>query len=163
MRAPGQTGQAHVRSSRRPSAEVMTNALAVAAVLALLAGIGLRLAGLDRASEATLVIATSSLLVPLSWSVVRSLRHGDVGVDTIALLAMAGALALGEYLAGAVIAVMLSGGNALEVYAARRARRELTALVSRAPKSAAVRTRRGRARGADRGGRRRRHGHRAHG
>ena len=49
------------------------------------------------------------------------------------------ALALGEYL-GVVIAVMLSGGNALEVYAARRARRESTALVSRAPKSAAVRT-----------------------
>ena len=140
MRAPGQAGQAHVRSGRRPSAEAITNAIAVAAVLALLAGIGLRLAGLDQASEATLVIATSSLLVPLSWSVVRSLRHGDVGVDTIALLAMAGALALGEYLAGAVIAVMLSGGNALEVYAARRARRELTALVSRAPKSAAVRS-----------------------
>ena len=64
----------------------------------------------------------------------RSLRHGDVGVDTIALLAMAGALALGEYLAGAVIAVMLSGGNALETFASRRARRELTELVRRAPR-----------------------------
>ena len=51
-------------------------------------------------------------LVPLTWSVGRSLARGDVGVDAIALVAMVGALALGEYLAGAVIALMLSGGNA---------------------------------------------------
>jgi heavy metal translocating P-type ATPase len=47
---------------------------------------------------------------------------------------MAGALALGEYLAGAVIALMLAGGNALEASAGRRARRELTSLVERAPR-----------------------------
>ena len=46
------------------------------------------------------------------------------------------ALALGEYLAGAVIALMLSGGNALEAAAGRRARRELTALLERAPRIA---------------------------
>ena len=51
-------------------------------------------------------------------------------MDAIALLAMAGALAVGEYLAGAVIAVMLAGGNALEAYAQGRAGRELSALVS---------------------------------
>ena len=44
----------------------------------------------------------------------RTLLRGDVGVDAIALVAMAGALALGEYLAGAVVALMLAGGNALE-------------------------------------------------
>jgi heavy metal translocating P-type ATPase len=68
--------------------------------------------------------------------VARSLARGDVGVDAIALVAMAGALALGEYLAGAVIALMLSGGNALEAAAGRRARRELTALLQRAPRIA---------------------------
>ena len=62
--------------------------------------------------------------------------QGDVGVDAIALVAMVGALALGEYLAGAVIALMLSGGNALEAAAGRRARRELTALLERAPRIA---------------------------
>ena len=41
-------------------------------------------------------------LLPLSWSVARSAARGDVGVDVIALLAMAGALALGQELAGAV-------------------------------------------------------------
>jgi heavy metal translocating P-type ATPase len=40
---------------------------------------------------------------------------------------------VGELLAGAVVALMLSGGNALEAAADRRARRELTALLSRAP------------------------------
>lgn len=115
MKVPGHPGRATASRGRRASAEVVTNVLAAAAVVALLAGISLRLAGLTQASDPTLVIATASLL------------------------AMAGALALGQYLAGAVIAVMLSGGNALEVFAVRRARRELTALVSRAPKTAAVR------------------------
>jgi heavy metal translocating P-type ATPase len=85
-------------------------------------------------------VTVAIMLVPLSWSVLRSLLHGDLGVDVIALLAMAGALALGEYLAGAVIALMLAGGNALEVFASARARRELTALVERAPRSARRRT-----------------------
>jgi heavy metal translocating P-type ATPase len=75
-------------------------------------------------------------LVPLTWSVVRSVAAGDIGVDAIALVAMVGALALGQYLAGAVIALMLSGGNALEAAAGRRARRELTALLERAPRIA---------------------------
>ena len=72
-------------------------------------------------------------------SVVRSLLRRDVGVDAIALVSMAGALALGEYLAGAVVALMLAGGNALEERANRRAARELTALVERAPRTALLR------------------------
>src|SRR5207302_10301245 len=73
-------------------------------------------------------------LIPLSVSVTRDLVHGETGVDLIALLAMAGALVLGQYLAGAVVGLMLSGGQALERYASSRARRELTALVARAPR-----------------------------
>jgi cation transport ATPase len=76
------------------------------------------------------------LLVPLTWSVLRTLMRRDVGVDAIALVSIAGALALHEYLAGAVIALMLAGGNALEERAGARARRELTALVSRSPTAA---------------------------
>jgi cation transport ATPase len=45
---------------------------------------------------------------------------------------LAGVLALGEDLAGAVVALMLSGGNALEPAAGRRARGSLTALLERA-------------------------------
>lgn len=46
--------------------------------------------------------------------VVRSLLGREPGVDVIALLALAGSLAPAEYLAGAVIAVMLTGGRVLE-------------------------------------------------
>ena len=82
--------------------------------------------------------ATALLLVPLTFSVIRSLLKRDIGVDAIALISMAGALALGEYLVGAVVALMLAGGNALEEIANRRAARELTALVERAPRTALV-------------------------
>ena len=105
-----------------------------AATASLVAGGALELAGAHTAASAIWAATTLALLIPLSIAVGRSLLHGDVGVDAIALLAMAGALALGEYLAGAVIALMLAGGNALELYAQGRARRELTLLVDRAPK-----------------------------
>jgi heavy metal translocating P-type ATPase len=107
-----------------------------AATASLVAGGVLELAGAHAAASASWAASTLALLIPLTISVGRSLRHGDVGVDAIALLAMAGALGLGEYLAGAVIALMLAGGNALELFAQGRARRELTLLVDRAPKSA---------------------------
>src|SRR6185312_15159641 len=82
---------------------------------------------------------TLALLVPLTWSVARSLARRDFGVDVLALLAMAGAIAVGQYLAGAVVAVMLAGGNALESYARSRARHDLSLLVSRIPTTANVR------------------------
>ena len=64
------------------------------------------------------------------------MRRGELGVDVIAILAMAGSLAFGEYLAGSIIAVMLSGGTLLEAYALARATRELSALLARAPRVA---------------------------
>jgi len=106
--------------------------------LLLAIALGGLLALLDHPSarDAVWAAAVAVTLVPLTWSVVASVLRGDVGVDAIALFAMAGALALGQYLAGAVIALMLSGGNALEGYAGRRARRELTSLLERAPRIA---------------------------
>jgi heavy metal translocating P-type ATPase len=76
------------------------------------------------------------VLVPLVVSTARALLHGDVGVDAIALVAIIWALALGEYLAAAIVALMMSGGAALEAWAAGRARRELRLLVERAPRIA---------------------------
>jgi len=72
--------------------------------------------------------------VPLATTVVRGLLRRETGVDIIALLAIAGALALQEYLAGAVISVMLASGWTLEDYAQARARSELSALLERAPR-----------------------------
>ena len=82
---------------------------------------GARLAGRGDAADAAWAAAAIAL-VPLTWSVGRSLARRDVGVDLIALLAIAAALVLGEYLAAAVVALM-SGGTTLEALAARRAAR----------------------------------------
>lgn len=110
-----------------------------AALAAIAGGLVLSAFGHDDAATALWAAIVVVLLVPLIGSVLATLRQGRVGVDAIALIAMAGALALGEELAGAVIALMLAGGNALEAAADRRARRELTALLAQAPRTAHVR------------------------
>ncbi len=142
-------GAAHAPTERPPSdAGLGANAALPARRLPLtataaLAGVTLGgilwAAGNPAAARGCWAITTLALLVPLSWSVLRSITHGDFGVDVIALLSMAGALAVGQYLAGAVVAVMLAGGNALEGYAQSRASRELSLLVSRIPTTANVR------------------------
>jgi heavy metal translocating P-type ATPase len=76
------------------------------------------------------------VLVPITTTLIRSLLRRSAGVDVIAILAIVGALILGEYLAGAVIGLMLATGRALEDYAAKRAERELSSLLRRAPRTA---------------------------
>ena len=100
----------------------------------------LHLLGAEAAGRQVWRAAVALLAADLTVEVVRTVivdRH--LGVDTIALVAMLGALALGEELAGAVIGLMFSGGAALEAAASRRARRELTRLVERAPRVARLR------------------------
>lgn len=82
------------------------------------------------------IIASGMVLTILLFEIVKSLRKGDFGVDLIAALAISGALLLGEHLTAAVIALMYAGGQALETYAANRAKRELTALINRTPSTA---------------------------
>ncbi|HEU4832509.1 MAG TPA: HAD-IC family P-type ATPase, partial [Actinomycetota bacterium] len=106
-------------------------------VLGIVLGAALRW-GADEPDAANLVwgVTTAIGLVPIAWEVLSGIVHKQAGVDLIAVLAMAGALALGEYLAGAVIAFMLATGRALEDFAEVRAHRELSALLERAPRSA---------------------------
>jgi heavy metal translocating P-type ATPase len=80
---------------------------------------------------------TAVVLLVQVVDIVRHLRRSQFGLDVIAALAMAGALALGQSLAGIIVGVMFSGGEALESYARRRARREMTALLGRLPRTAA--------------------------
>ena len=68
-----------------------------------------------------------------AW-VLSAVRQRRLGVDLIALVALVGTLATEEYLAGAVITVMLASGRALEARAASRARHDLQALLERAPR-----------------------------
>jgi heavy metal translocating P-type ATPase len=117
---------------------VSATLVATACALGLTAGGVARLLVGARAADVAWAATSALLLGPLSWSVLRALLRRDVGVDAVALVSIAGALALQEYLAGAVITLMLAGGNALEERAGARARRELTALVSRAPRVATL-------------------------
>src|SRR6516164_923939 len=81
-------------------------------------------------------LATVPVIAGLAVSIGRDLIAGRLGVDAIALLSMTAALALGQPLAGAVIALMYSGGNVLEVIAVARAEHNLRSLVDRAPRVA---------------------------
>lgn len=105
---------------------VVLSAVAIGAVL--------WVAGAHSSADVAWAAAVVIALIPLGFSVARDLLHRETGVDLIALLAMAGSLVLGQYLAGAVVGLMLSGGQALERYASGRARRELSALLARAPR-----------------------------
>jgi heavy metal translocating P-type ATPase len=111
--------------------------------LALLAwaGAGLALGLLLRwlapeAAPVVFALATLPVLAVLLRDIVQGLLHGDAGLDLLAALSMANALALGEELAGAVVALMFAGGSFLEEFARERARREMTALLARQPRQA---------------------------
>jgi heavy metal translocating P-type ATPase len=84
--------------------------------------------------------ATVPVIAGLAVSIVRDFLAGRLGVDAIALLSMSAAIALGQPLAGAVVALMYSGGNVLEDIAVARAEYNLRALVDRAPREAHRRT-----------------------
>jgi len=95
----------------------------VSVLVGLAAGGALWIAGRHDLADVAWALAVFMALVPLSISVARDLLERRTGVDLIALLAMSGSLVLDQYLAGAVIGLMLSGGQALEHYASTRARR----------------------------------------
>ena len=67
------------------------------------------------------------------FGMVKEFREGTYGVDILAVAAIAATIAVGEYWATLVIVLMLTGGEALEDFAGRRAKAELTALLERAP------------------------------
>ncbi len=124
----------------RRAVESRAEILAGVAVVAIAAGFALHLAGAPAAGHQVWRAAVALLAVELAFEVGRTVVvDHHLGVDTIALVAMVGALALGEELAGAVIGLMFTGGAALETVASRRARRELTQLVQRAPRIAQLR------------------------
>lgn len=71
--------------------------------------------------------------IPLWIEILRDMFKGNFGVDLIAGVALIASFIFGEYLPGVVVILMLSGGQALEAYAMKRAKRELSALLNRAP------------------------------
>lgn len=77
--------------------------------------------------------------IPVWYGLLRDLSRGSFGVDIIAGVALIGTFIIGQYLAGVVVLLMLSGGQLFEEYAMNRAKRELSALLSRTPTFAHVR------------------------
>lgn len=96
----------------------------------------LHLAGWPAGARAALVLATLPVLAGLVIDIVDGIRRGEFGLDIVAALSMSAALVVGEHLAAAVVALMYAGGQHLEAFAEGRARREMTALLSRTPKHA---------------------------
>jgi heavy metal translocating P-type ATPase len=110
--------------------------LAILAAGGLAGGFVARWAGLAVWPDAIWAAVTVPVLLALVAEIVTSLRRGDVGLDVVAGLSMTAALVFGEELAAAIVALMYAGGRLLEAYAERRARREMTALLSRVPRTA---------------------------
>ncbi len=102
----------------------------------LLSGIAAWLVGTTEIATIIWSISAVPQAVLVAVDFARTLRRGQLGVDLIALLAIAAAVALGEGLTAAIIAVMVAGGGALEEFAAARARQELSALLNRTPRMA---------------------------
>jgi heavy metal translocating P-type ATPase len=82
----------------------------------------------------TLVIGS----LPFIFRTFKLIFRGKFGVDLIAILAIFASFWAGQYLAGVVILLMLSGGEALETFAQARAKKELTNLLNKAPSVAHV-------------------------
>ncbi|MEO2092163.1 MAG: heavy metal translocating P-type ATPase, partial [Gemmataceae bacterium] len=78
---------------------------------------------------AVLATGGTALVVGLLRNVVR----GEFGSDLLAGISIVTATALGDYLAGALVVLMLSGGQAIESFAVRRASSALAALAKRMP------------------------------
>jgi hypothetical protein len=127
--------------------------IALGAIVALVAwgllhwsGVGGRTISLDslvpgrRLPGSGLVLADLPLVallilggLPLVWDLLRKLLAGTFGSDLLAGISIVTSILLGEYLAGVLVVLMLSGGEALESRAVSRAGDVLNALARRMP------------------------------
>ncbi|WP_442879885.1 universal stress protein [Aurantimonas sp. E1-2-R+4] len=114
----------------------LNTALLTVAFLGLVGGLGLTFADLPQLADTIWAAGVLPVLAALVVEIVRSLRQGEVGLDIVAALSMSAALLFGETLAAAVVALMYSGGTFLESFAEGRARREMSDLLSRVPRTA---------------------------
>ena len=69
---------------------------------------------------------------------IDDLRHGHVGVDLLAVVAIASTVAVQEYWAAWAVVLMISSGEAIEEFAQSKAESNLTALIDAAPRTAHV-------------------------
>ena len=114
----------------------MRRALIVWSLAALAVGLGASGFGKDQLADWTWAAGALPVIAALGVSMVRDVSEGRMGVDAVAFVAMAAALALNANLAAVVVAVMYAGGTTLEDFAVARAERDLRSLADRAPRIA---------------------------
>lgn len=114
----------------------MHRSLAIVSMLALLAGIAAHMVGNTLVAEIAWAAGAVPALLSIGVSSVIRMTQREVGVDLIALLAIASALAIGQCLAAVVVGLMFTGGQLLEDYAEGKAAGEMSALLGRAPQTA---------------------------
>ena len=119
-----------------PLERFVRHTLVVIAIVGLAGGLILDASAHVNFAKLLWELATVPVIVALIASSVRDLVAGRIGIDAIALISMIGALTLGQPLAGAVVALMYSGGMVLEEFAVARAEKSLRSLVDRAPRQA---------------------------
>ena len=110
--------------------------LALLSALTLALGLLALLAGRKALADILFLAGSVPPAIAILASIVLRLFRRDMGVDVIALLAIGGALALGEYLTASVIGLMFSTGKTLEDYAEGRAMKAMSALLGRVPRTA---------------------------
>ena len=130
-RARGDVGDKGSRLSGR-LLHTLAAGLAVAGIAAHLI-LRARLDPAGTAANAPLVAVLALAGVPLVFDLLRRALRGSFGADHLAAISIVASALLGEYLAGAVVVLMLAGGNALEQFAVAQAASVLRALARRVP------------------------------
>lgn len=104
-----------------------------ATILVAVLGLILMLSGFEMATQ--IVISAFSLVIAGIESVgmIKSILRKHYGIDILAVTAIIATVLVQEYWASVIIVLMFTGGEALEDFAERRAKRELTSLLERSP------------------------------
>ncbi|MBL0338797.1 MAG: heavy metal translocating P-type ATPase [Rhodospirillaceae bacterium] len=118
---------------------VLLSLVAIAAHFALRFAALSDLAGIQVADMPLMAVITAGS-IPVLWQIGHKLLKLNFGADILAVLALITAAILGEYLAAVLIIVMIASGQALEIYAMRKASSALLALAARMPSIAHLKT-----------------------
>ncbi|HEX3273671.1 MAG TPA: heavy metal translocating P-type ATPase [Gemmatimonadales bacterium] len=110
--------------------------LPAGALLALLGGLALRLGGASGAADLVWTLGLLVIGLPVVWRTLRGVLAGRFAADLVAMLAIVTALLLRQPLAGLVVVLMQTGGEALERYAEGRASQAVRELEAAAPRQA---------------------------
>ncbi len=105
-------------------------------IIAVIVAIVLELTKQHKIAHWILAITALAATIPIVWDMFQTLRSGGYGLDILAVTAIVASVLLGEYWAGIIIVLMLTGGEALEDYAEKRAKTELSELLKRKPRIA---------------------------